>query len=113
MKSIILILALISFGLNTLVGLLISDFGFFNLILTDVSILLSFVLIYFNVKSGNNDGFKVGLTIVFALSGMLRYVFALLAKNELQDNPFLILVVIIIFIEVACLALARFLSSRT
>lgn len=113
MKNVILILGGIALTLNTLIGFLTSSFDSFHLLLTDVSILLSFAFIYLNMQSDNKDGFKVGLSIVYALSGMLRYVFALLAKSEIKDNPFLILLTIFIFIELACFALARFLSSRT
>lgn len=112
MKNSILLLGLIAFGFNTILGFLLSGIDQFHLILTDLSIIASIVLMYVNAASNNNDGFKIGLGVVFAISGFIRYILAYLTKSEVEDNPFLILVIIIFFIELASLAMARFLSNR-
>ena len=49
--------------INTSAGLVFSSYKPFNMILADVSIILSTILIYGAFKSTIADGFKIGFTL--------------------------------------------------
>ena len=63
--------------INTAAGLVFSSYNPFNMAMADASILLSTALIYGVYKSTIADGFKIGFTIVFAITGLIRFICSL------------------------------------
>jgi hypothetical protein len=70
MKNLLLIAGFILIVLNTLIGLMISKYSPFNYLMVDLSLLISTVLIYLFSNSNISDGYKIGLTVLFAITGL-------------------------------------------
>lgn len=99
MKNLILIIGIICFVANLLLGLIISSYAPFNLVLNSFVILINTGLMYAIAASSVKDGFKVSLSMLFPMCGLIEYILGLFASNTFENNWYLILTVIILFIE--------------
>jgi hypothetical protein len=66
------------------------------MIFGDISIALTTAIIYLNYQLKYADGFKIGFTLLYGISGMVRFICALISSSELKNN-FSLLVFILIF----------------
>ena len=58
---------------NTLMGLIISAYTPFNYLLTDLSLVLTTTVFIFLLASSKiDDGFKIGLSVLFSITGIVR-----------------------------------------
>ena len=112
MKNIFLVLGFGLLFLNTVLCSMLSSIDVFHIIWTDISIILSAVFLGINSISKSKDGFKISFAVFICITGLIRYVFALNANNTLTDNYFLILCIILIFLESALLFLGDYLSKK-
>jgi FtsH-binding integral membrane protein len=103
MKKLLLLSGFIFIVLNTIIGLLISNYSTFNFLMVDLSLLISTILIYLFSNSNISDGYKIGLTFLFALTGLMKVVFSIISPQHFHDNVFIIFVLVIISFEILCL----------
>ena len=113
MKNLILILGALLIALNTLIGLMVTDYATLNFLLADLSIALSAGIIYFVTKSKMADGFKIGLTVLFFFTGIARCLCVALAPKALADNTLFIVAVAILFFEIICLSASFLLPKQS
>lgn len=99
MKNLILVIGIICFVANLLLGLIISSYSPFNIWLNSSVIAINTGLMYAIATSSVKDGFKISLSILFPLCGLIEYFLGLFATNTFENNWFLIIAVIILFIE--------------
>jgi hypothetical protein len=92
--------------LNTVTGLVLVDYNIVNFIAVDINLLLSVAIIYFIVISKMVDGFKIGLTVLFLITGLGRCLCTVLASYNLSDNVFVITVIAILIFEIICTVVA-------
>lgn len=103
MKKLILIIGGLLVLLNTLAGLIISAYEPFNYLLTDLSIILSLIFMFILVSSKIDDGFKIGLTVLFSITGIVRFLLLIFMSQQFENNGLLIGVVGILAFEIICL----------
>ena len=103
MKNLLLIAGFILIVLNTLIGLMISKYTPFNYLMVDFSLLISTVLIYLFSNSNISDGYKIGLTVLFAITGLTKVICSIAAPQHLQDNFLIVVVLGLISFETLCL----------
>ena len=103
MKNFLLITGLILIVLNTLVGLMISKYSPFNYLMVDLSLLTSTGLFFLFSTSKISDGYKIGLTVLFSITGLAKVVCSILAHQHFQDNLLIIVVLGLISFELLCL----------
>ena len=111
MKNLILILGTLLIALNTLIGLILSDYAVLNFLLADLSLALSTVIIYAAAGSKIADGFKIGLTVLFFYTGIARCLCIALASATLADNVLFIVAAGILFFETICLSASMVVSK--
>lgn len=99
MKNLILIIGFICFFANLLLGLIISSYAPFNLGLNTFVILANTGLLYLLASSPVKDGFKVSLSMLFPMCGLIEYILGLFAPDTVENNWYLILTIILLFIE--------------
>ena len=104
MKNLTLIIGILLIVLNTLVGLIVANYATHNFLLADLSLALSAGIIYFIACCKILDGFKIGLTVLFCITGIARYLCMLLTPEILTDNILVVVAIIIFFFEIICLA---------
>jgi hypothetical protein len=87
---------------NTLIGLILSDYATLNFLLADISLALSVVVIYFVAHAKMAIGLKIGLTVLFFVTGITRCLCIALAPGILANNVLFIVAVGILFFEIIC-----------
>ncbi|MDR0828556.1 MAG: hypothetical protein LBN95_00380 [Prevotellaceae bacterium] len=112
MKNLILIIGSLLIVLNTLIGLIITDYAVLNFLLANISIAISTAIIYFVAISKIADGFKIGLTAFCFFAGIARCLCVAFAPSVLKDNALLLVVLGLLFFEVICVATAKILSKK-
>ena len=112
MKQIILIIGTILVIFNTLIGLVVVDYTVMNFLLADLSLALSAGILYFVVCSRMADGYKIGLTLFFLFTGIVRFLCVAFISSVLENNVLLLVAVGILLFELACVATALFASKK-
>jgi hypothetical protein len=85
--------------INTAAGLVFSSYNPFNMAMADASILLSTALIYGVYKSTMADGFKIGFTVVFGITGLIRFICSVVSLEQFKDNTAFLVFIIFLAIE--------------
>lgn len=112
MKNNILPIGVILTFLNTIIGLVLSDYSNFNMVFADVSILASTGIVYYLFQSTIADGFKIGLSFFFLLTGVARFICAVFSNEQLENNIAFILFICLVAVEVVIYFLGKNLSSK-
>jgi hypothetical protein len=99
MKNTFLVLGGLLVLINTMIGLVFSSYNQFNMIMADISILLSTTLIYGAYTSKMADGFKIGFTVLFAITGLIRFVCSVVSPEQFKDNMAFLVFIIFLAIE--------------
>lgn len=85
--------------LNVVLFLLLSTYVSNKFVISEISIALSFTLLYYIAASRLDDGFKIFLTLSFALTGIAKFVLAFFFKLPFTDNWIFTSIVIITALE--------------
>jgi hypothetical protein len=101
MNKVIISIGLVLLCLNSLIGILISNYLSFNWITADIVILVNTLLIFEVSKSKRNDGFKIGLSFFYSLLTFILIALAILSPCRFRDNYYLIVIVFLTFLEFA------------
>ena len=112
MKNNTLIIGVILVILNTIIGLVMSSYSNFNMVFADVSILTSTGMVYYLFQSSFADGFKIGLSFFFLLSGVARFLCAVFSSDQMENNIAIIIFMCFIAIEAISYFAAKYLSSK-
>lgn len=103
MKNLLLIAGLILIILNTLVGLLISQYMPFNYWMVNFSLLLSTVLVYVFSNSNISAGYKIGLNLLFGITGLIKVICLIAAEPHIKDNILIVMFLGLSAFEIVCL----------
>ncbi len=80
---------------NMMIYLLLTSFKQNQFLISELSILLTFALLYFISRSKIDDGYKIFLTFSFVFSGIAKYVLSFFFELPFIDNGVFITIVII------------------
>jgi hypothetical protein len=100
MKKYILIIGGVLLVFNTLIGLLVSSYSSFNVVLVDLNIVLSFALFLVLAGLKIESTYKITLAIIFIFTGIIRLIAAFTSDESYQNNPLVIGILIIFAIEI-------------
>ena len=106
MKNLLLVAGFLLIALNTVIGLLLSVYSSFNFLLVDFCLLTTTILIYIFSNSNIADGFKIGLTLLFAVLGFMKVICGMFAPQIYTDNLFIIFLLLIFGFEALCVITA-------
>ncbi len=99
MKNSILLTGVILVLINTTTGFIFQDYASHKMLFADFSILLTTALLYLVYQMKTADGFKIGYTLFFGLTGLIRFICAVSSSSELQKNYAVLVFIIILCIE--------------
>lgn len=88
---------------NLLLGLILSIFPTFNVLISSIVIIITGLILLWNAKSGNKDGFKTSLYVIVSLLGMVEYIMAVFMPSHFHDNILLIITALAITVELIIL----------
>ena len=112
MKTSTLFIGIVLIIINSVSGFIISDYKPFNIIMTDVSLLLTIAAIYGSSISKMADGFKIGLSFLLVITGIIRFICGLLASQEISNNIGLIVFLVVLGFEAICIFLGIALKDK-
>ena len=112
MKNNILLIGVVLTFLNTIIGLVLSDYSNFNMVFADVSLLATTGMVYYLFQLSFADGFKIGLSFFFLLSGIARFLCAVFSSEQMENNIAIIIFMCFIAIEAISYFAAKYLSSK-
>ena len=112
MKKAILYSGLILIILNSIIGFVLPDYKQSNVLLVDISLAISNGLIYGVVESKIVDGFRIGLSVLFILSGFIRVLVAFSSNEDVKDNFSIVILLVILAFEVICFVVSKFLDNK-
>lgn len=112
MKNNFVILGGLLVVINSTVGLVVSGYKPFNLMLADFSILLSIAMLYVAYKISIADGFKIGFTLLFALTGLIRFICCVITSEQIKNNIALLVFVVFFACELMALFVANSLRNK-
>ena len=113
MKKSILYTAALFLILNAALFLLLSSYVANKFVISEISITLSFTLLYYIATSSIDDGFKIFLTLGFALTGLSKFVLSFFFKLPFTDNWVFIAIVIITAIELLSVIIIKYFSKHS
>jgi hypothetical protein len=98
MKNLILLTGIVLILINTISGLIFQDYATHKMLFADFSIILSTGLLYLMLQIKTADGFKIGFTLLFAITGLIRFICAVSSSSEFKNN-----FAVLIFISILCI----------
>lgn len=112
MKKTILILGGLAFIVNVLFGLLLSGYSYFNIGVNCGVIALNTALLFCLYQFNMRDAFRIALSFLFVIVGMIELILGSLMQQHLQDNACLIAILILLFAEISLFVIVNILSSK-
>ena len=112
MKKTTLFTGIILILINTTIGLIFESYKPFNMIMADFSIILSTAIIYIAYSSKIADGFKIGFTVAFALTGLIRFICAIVSSENIKNNFAIVSFIILLSIEFLFLIIGNSLKNK-
>lgn len=106
MKTLNIVIAGLLLLFNLVCGLIIPQYELFNIAATSFVIILNsaLILVASNIL---NDAFKISLSFIFSLLGIIEIVLAILSPQEIVSNYYVVGIVLLIIFEVIILACAK------
>lgn len=111
MKRIIVLSSVVLFVANLLFGLILSFYGWYNIAMSSLVIIGTGVLLYLIHTINLKDGYKVSMSILFAVAGCIEFVLSLIAPNRFTDNWWLVIVILLIVFEAIMLIVTSTVSN--
>jgi len=99
MKNSILLTGTILVLINTTAGLIFEDYATHKMVFSDFSIILTTCLLYLMYQMKTADGFKIGFTLLFGLTGLIRFTCALSSSNKFMNNYSILIFIIVLCME--------------
>lgn len=112
MKKIIILSSIVLLMANLLFGLTMSAYGNYNVIMSSLVIVGTGILLHLVHTIKLKDGFKVSLTILFAIAGCIEFCLSLIAPNRFVDNWWLIIIILLMTLEAVMLIVTSTVSKK-
>lgn len=111
MSKIILYLGALLVGVNTVIGLLISNYLTFNWLSIDVILIINTILLSKLSIDNISNGYKISLSFIYPFLCFVSIVLAFLSPSKFKDNYYVIGFILIILIEVSLYLIAKNLKT--
>lgn len=112
MKRLIILTAVILLVLNALLGLITTAYQSTNVYLNSAVILLSGIALWVVSTTHMKDAFKVSLTSLFAIIGVIEYILGFFAPTEWSNNWFAVLVIAILALEIIFVLVTNIVTNK-
>lgn len=112
MKKIILICGGLALVLNVLLGLLLSRYNYFNMGVNCGVIALNTALLLSLYRLNMRDAFRISFSFLFTFLSIVEIILGCLMPRLLQDNGYLIALIVLLFFEIALIVVTNILSNK-
>jgi hypothetical protein len=111
MRKTVLIIGLLFLVLNIGIGLLISKYLLFNIVLNSAIIVATTILIWLSMIINLKKGFVVSLPFIFAFIGMIQFVLGCISPTNTSDNWYIIIILLLLAFEITMLIITKTVSK--
>lgn len=112
MKQIVLTLGVIFLFANLAFGLVLDSYDSFNLLMSSGAIIFTTIILMSIELIKMKDGFKVPLYVINSFCGIIEYIITLIAKNDMSNNWFYVVLIIAIAFQLVLLSAANITSKQ-
>jgi len=112
MKKTLILTGIILVFINTMTALIFQDYATHKMVFADFSLILTTCLLYIMYQMKTADGFKIGYTLLFGLTGLLRFIFAISSSSKFQNNYAVLIFIIILCIECLLIFVSKVMSNK-
>jgi len=98
-------------AVNTIIGLLISNYLPFNWLSVDVILIINTILLSKLSSDTISNGYKISLSFTYTFLCFVSIVLAVLSPDKFKDNYYLIGFIFIMFIEVSLYLISKNLKT--
>lgn len=113
MSKIILYLGISLITVNTLIGLLISNYSSWTCFVVNVILIIHMLLLLALFTNKITNGYKISLLFIYLFLGLVSIVLALLSPLNVEDNYYLVGFICILLIEISLYLIAMRLKLET
>ncbi len=110
MKKVLLYIGILALVLNIVVGLLLSTYPLFNIVLNSMVIVITTLLIW--LSSGNRNAFSISLTFLYLFIGILQLVLGVLSPASVMDNWMIVTIIALFVLECMLLIITKTISRK-
>lgn len=107
MSKIIIYLGSLLVAVNTIIGLLISNYLPFNWLSIDVILMINTILLFKLSNDNISNGYKISLSFVYPFLCFVSIVLAFLSPDKFKDNYYVIGFIFLMLIEVSLYLIAK------
>lgn len=112
MKQIVLTLGAIFLFANLAFGLVLESFDAFNLFMSSGVIIFTTIIQLYIELIKMKDGFKVPLYVINSFCGIVEYIITLIAKNDMSNNWYYALLIVIVAFQLVLLTATNIISKK-
>ena len=112
MKKTILIIGCLALVFNILLGLLLSRYSYFNMGVNSGIIVLNTALLYSLFALNMRDAFHISFSFLFSFMAIVELILGCLMPQQLQDNGYLIAMIVLLFIEITLMVITNIMSNK-
>ena len=112
MKLIIYATSIILLVINVIACLILSSYGWFNFTITSVCIVVAAFLLILIDTVKLKDAFRFSLSFIVAFLLLITLVLGAICPNQLKDNWYLILIILILGFEIVLTLIAAFVTKK-
>lgn len=112
MKQIVVTLGVIFLFANLAFGLVLDSYDLFNLLMSSGAIIFTTIILMSIELIKMKDSFKVPLYVINSFCGIIEYIIALIAKNDMSNNWFYVLLIVIVAFQLVLLTATNVTSKK-
>lgn len=112
MKQIIITLCIIFLLANLAFGLVLDSFESFNILMSSGVILFTSGILLATEFIKMKDAFKISLHLINCFCGLVEYIIALVAKQDMQNNWFYVALIIIVAFQLVLITATNVTSKK-
>lgn len=99
MNKISLILLIIFLVINVVIGLLLSCYSLFNVLLNSIVLGIGIILTYWSNEKSIASAFRISLAFFVPTITLIEFVLGLLSPTHVQDNGYIIAIICCVAFE--------------
>lgn len=112
MKRLTLIIGVLLLVLNFVIGLIVSAYDTFNMLVNSGVILITTIFIWLLYKMALRDAYKISSTLLFVIIGTIQFVIGCFMPQQFHDNWILLIEMLCLGFEVLMIIVTNFMSNK-
>lgn len=112
MKKIFLVAGFILVVINSFTSLVFEGYEMHSMLFANFSLVTTTVLYYLVYTLSISDGFKIGYSLIFGISGLAKFICAVFSFSTIENNLFLLLFIAIVLVECLLLYISHIMSNK-